>query len=343
MKTVSLENLINMGEDKFRQGDIFGAINFFKLSLQKKPGYADALNNLGACHFYLKEYRMAEDLFKKALETEPLNYEASMNLVKLYEIQDRCKLCGSSKVINKYNVQGQYGQCEIGLCGDCSICFLLGSYDSYSEWIIKNSDVRNMAAGLRDRMGNKSPVDLYVAYEEDSKNSFNHYQSIVQRIKITGNILDVGCGNGYFLSFFDEASWYRWGVDYNEENCRKMIKKGGIKSFCGRFHEFRPEILFDVITMLEYIEHSVNPYADLMKAYSMLNDNGLLLIATGNVESEEARIKGNIWPYFTAAPDHKFFFSYETLLAILKKSGFREIALLTKMSEEKLLVMAVKK
>ena len=337
--------MVKLGEICFNSGSHDNAQFFFEKAMSLDPRNSDALNNIGVLHFQQGNYETAKDYFAKALDVNPENREARINLGQVRELipYNRCKFCGSTQVSKIYTVRGQYaGTYDIGKCGRCSVTFLMGNHEHLHDDIIMNSDVRNMAAGLRQRTGNRETSDLYAAYEEDSRDSFIHYHDIIRDMKHSGRILDVGCGNGYFLSFFDRGLWERWGVDYNEENYKKMIEKNGVTPFCGSFDNFETDNVFDVITMLEYIEHASDPCRDLSKAYSLLGNKGVLLIATGNVDSEEARKNGEKWPYFTAAPDHKFFFSHESLSSILKKAGFKEIALLTRRSDEKLIVTARK-
>ena len=337
--------MVKLGEICFNFGSNENAKYFFEKAVSMDSRNGDALNDLGVLHFQQGDYETAKDFFVKALDVNPVNKEARINLGQVRELipSNRCKFCGSTQMRKIYTVRGQYnGTYDIGKCEQCSVTFLMGNHEHLHEDIIRNSDVRNMAAGLRERTGNREMADLYAAYEEDSRDSFIHYHDIVRGLKHSGRILDVGCGNGYFLSFFDKGSWERWGVDYNKENYKKMIEKNGVTPFCGSFDNFETDNVFDVITMLEYIEHASDPCRDLSKAYSLLGNKGVLLIATGNVDSEEARKNGEKWPYFTAAPDHKFFFSHESLSSILKKAGFKEIALLTRRSDEKLIVTARK-
>lgn len=103
-------------------------------------------------------------------------------------------------------------------------------------------------------------------------------------------VLDVGCFNGQFLSTLgNECKLY--GIEIHEAAALKAQELGvkvvasnidGIKSLNQNF---------DVITAFDVIEHVHNPYEFLTQLSYLLNDDGMLIISSGNTEALSWRIQ----------------------------------------------------
>jgi len=76
-----------------------------------------------------------------------------------------------------------------------------------------------------------------------------------------------------------------------------------------------------VVTMWDYIEHSVDPADDITRCAALLRPNGLIALSTGDVDSAVARIFGRRWHLFTPR-HHNFFFGERTVRRLLEGHGF---------------------
>lgn len=90
-------------------------------------------------------------------------------------------------------------------------------------------------------------------------------------------ILDIGCANGYL---FDDLSKY--GEVYGLEPDAQLIAHAGKwtdRITCSQLHtDFRPEQPFDVILMLDVLEHLEDDLGALQHLHSLLQDGGTLLL-----------------------------------------------------------------
>ncbi|MEB3189694.1 MAG: class I SAM-dependent methyltransferase, partial [Snowella sp.] len=93
---------------------------------------------------------------------------------------------------------------------------------------------------------------------------------------IRGNsLLDLACGDGMMTEMFAQKVSHVVGVDANGNHLAEARKR--LPSV--EFHECLVEELqlnekFDTVTMLDLLEHVVDPIALLQKAASFLNDDG---------------------------------------------------------------------
>jgi SAM-dependent methyltransferase len=130
--------------------------------------------------------------------------------------------------------------------------------------------------------------------------------------------LDYGCGNGGLVrylrqrGFADAFGFDRgWIVGQSRKLGIPILNERELSHCYGEF---------DVVTMLEVIEHALDPLAVLQHARRLLKPNGILYLTTGNARPYRDRLLA--WRY--VIPEiHVSFFEPCTLEAALSRAGFR--------------------
>ncbi|TGK13014.1 class I SAM-dependent methyltransferase [Leptospira fletcheri] len=144
----------------------------------------------------------------------------------------------------------------------------------------------------------------------------------ISRFKSSGNFLDVGCSFGGFLQCAREKGFSPFGVEISPYSS-EVAKSRGIEVWTGQFLEADlPENFFDVVTMIEVIEHLENPKAVFDKLARILKTNGLLVLQTANFEGWQAREAEAKYHYYL--PGHVYYYSASLIHKILAKRGFRK-------------------
>jgi len=94
-----------------------------------------------------------------------------------------------------------------------------------------------------------------------------------------GNVLDIGCGTGGFLSLFSDQ-WQKYGIDISEF-AKKEAQKKGIAT------DFKLEDnFFDLIIFRGTIQHLPDPISRIEKCYYWLKPGGgVVFLATPNANS----------------------------------------------------------
>lgn len=146
---------------------------------------------------------------------------------------------------------------------------------------------------------------------------------MVERFKCKGTLLDVGCAFGYLLESAQKRNWEVLGVEMSEYASGEAQKKIGIgKVMTGDFLGMAlPKSYFDVITMVDVIEHVFDTELFLKKCLDLLKPSGLLVIVTPNLGGLLYKCLGNYWPHFNSA--HVTYFSTKSIDKVLKMNGFR--------------------
>ncbi|OGQ06009.1 MAG: hypothetical protein A3F82_05215 [Deltaproteobacteria bacterium RIFCSPLOWO2_12_FULL_44_12] len=149
-----------------------------------------------------------------------------------------------------------------------------------------------------------------------------------------GNLLDIGCGNGSWLHTFNQFApqWSLTGTELNDITRSHVEKINGVKAF----HTCPPfEIAgtFDLITIIEVLEHIPNPKDFLMKLSDKLESNGLLILEFPNYLED---------PFDLLVADHCTHFTPSTIKEIIPEQ-YEIITIATHWIPKKISVVACKR
>lgn len=163
----------------------------------------------------------------------------------------------------------------------------------------------------------------YLASEKVLRSEFRKSVKLISKLQPSKRglkLLEIGSAYGFFL---DEASPYYacTGIEVSKSGV-EFSRKRGHTVIHGIADEMTLRKLgnFDVIVMLDVIEHLPSPLETIKLLRDHLNTNGIMLIVTGDVSSFLSRITGKFWRLMTP-PQHTFFFSGSTLTRLLHQSG----------------------
>lgn len=147
--------------------------------------------------------------------------------------------------------------------------------------------------------------------------------SRLKRLLPEGRVLDVGCGPGFFLN---EASLsYRVvGCDWSQTTADYARAQFGLEINVEDFLKFQDSSPYDAITMFSYLEHTLDPRENLVKANDLLKEGGVLILALPNISGIVRHIMGQGWRGFEL-PEHLHFFNEKNLKRLLRETGFLPI------------------
>lgn len=131
-------------------------------------------------------------------------------------------------------------------------------------------------------------------------------------------LLDVGCGLGFSLLAARDAGFDAVGLDPlapTDPKARpgRTILRGSIETFHA---ETEP---FDVVSMVDVIEHVRDPVATFRAVDRLLVPRGLVICATNDCSSRGAQVLGARWVHYHRA--HLFFFTADTLAKTAEAAG----------------------
>lgn len=245
-----------------------------------------------------------------------------------------CRCCGSHAVTLRGKKSGDFlhREFEFHVCADCGFMMV----EPFSGFEIYNNAYYRGAG-----------PDPYVDYESEYHNWQNHDRrlefedldaiaarqlSLARRDHVppaadTSPVewLDFGCGAGGFLKYLRARGTVAGRplalTGHDVGSYADLLKnKDGFRILDLAQLRAEPDARYDIISMIEVIEHLPAPLEPMQLIARLLKPGGLLLLTTGNLESPMARRDGIHYRY--CAPEiHVSLFNPRCLAALYRRVG----------------------
>lgn len=150
---------------------------------------------------------------------------------------------------------------------------------------------------------------------------YSQYKHLIETYHLEGKkFIEVGCGQGEFLSVLNEFPVKTFGIEHKAALV-ELAKSKGLNVVQGFVENGECKIQgapFDVFLSFNFLEHQPNPNEMLEGIYNNLTDDGMGLIT---VPSLEYILEHD--GYYELIRDHLAYYSFETLRFLLEKNGFQ--------------------
>lgn len=151
---------------------------------------------------------------------------------------------------------------------------------------------------------------------------WRRWVKIIQKYKASGKLLDVGCGEGFFLAY--AGRYYdAHGIDISEYAIREAKYRANqvtISLGDATNLDYKNES-FDIVTCFDLLEHLPDPQLAIQEFYRVLKNNGIVIIRVPNTDSIGARLKKEEW-FGHRDKTHISLLSNEEWIDLLKTNGF---------------------
>ena len=133
-------------------------------------------------------------------------------------------------------------------------------------------------------------------------------------------VLDIGCGFGESLGYYQARGCDVYGVEA-DENIRRVADKFGYNVHVGLFDASVYEAnFFDYVTMSQVIEHVTEPVQTLSGIARVLKPGGVAILSTPNASGWGAKVFGRYWINWHA-PYHLQFFTLQSMQLAAEQAG----------------------
>jgi 2-polyprenyl-3-methyl-5-hydroxy-6-metoxy-1,4-benzoquinol methylase len=137
-------------------------------------------------------------------------------------------------------------------------------------------------------------------------------------------LLDIGCGDGVLLEEAHRVGIASTGTEISAVLLRLVRERLGNAVTVTDDLEALPSAHYDVVTLLNVLEHATDPLALVDIALQRLRPGGILLVHVPNLHGLPARLRGARWQHIEPL-GHLYYFSPRTLGMLLAKAGLQPL------------------
>lgn len=233
---------------------------------------------------------------------------------------DSCPLCSSSNISSHLRCSDYLvtkTDFDLFRCSDCGFIF---TQDHPEENLI----------------GKYYESDDYISHDDKAKGFVNRVYKLVRDIMLRrkliivenatglskGNILDIGCGTGYFAGTMKKAGWNVTGIEPNNKARDFSISRFKINAIDPGQISSLPDKSFDCITLWHVLEHFHDPYTYFAEINRLLKPGGICVTALPNSDSSDAEYFKRYWAAYDV-PRHLWHFGPSSFKTFSEKNRFR--------------------
>lgn len=234
--------------------------------------------------------------------------------------RETCPICAGENLKVRLRtddlLQHKPGQFTLEKCSDCGHIFQnprlsLDGLDFYYK-------------DFYDGLGEKG-MEFIFAFQPQT---YRQRADMIAETAAPERWLDVGAGHGHFCcvakDVFPNTEFD--GLDLSE-SIDEAARRGWIDTaYRGLFPAEAPKMpaAYDVVSMSHYLEHTLDPRAELDAAHTALMPEGYLFIEVPNPQSKLGRLLGRYWiPWFQ--PQHQHLISTDNMDKLLREAGFEPV------------------
>ncbi|MFA6920225.1 MAG: class I SAM-dependent methyltransferase [Gallionella sp.] len=225
--------------------------------------------------------------------TCPLCSSESSAILKTFQLSDLAKLWKKNIGFNPF-VKTTHAALEKRLCVNCGLVHfypqIIGDATFYSE------------------------LSTTEGYYPDNKWEFDKAIDIISQYK-PASILEIGCGEGYFLSRIATCADRVLGIDINSR-ALAIAEKKGLKVSNKSIEEIEEK--FDMIVLFQVLEHLELPMGLISEAVKKLNSGGVLMLAVPNPDGFLKHVDVHI---LDMPPHHATIWSKKALCYLVEQCG----------------------
>ncbi len=223
-----------------------------------------------------------------------------------------CPVCGNSK-FSKYLDTRDYfftkEEFSLSKCMECSFVFTnpiplnLSRYYETEEYLSHHSE----KGGLVSRV-----------YSHIRSLNIQRKYNLVSNYTKTGSILDIGCGTGELLGYFQKKGWETKGIEPDKNAREVAINKNNIDAVDEILIDKIPGSSFDVVSMWHVLEHVLDLNCRIKDVKRITKNNGTMIFALPNLNSPDSKKYGKYWSALDV-PRHLYHFTQESFEKLISK------------------------
>jgi 2-polyprenyl-3-methyl-5-hydroxy-6-metoxy-1,4-benzoquinol methylase len=235
---------------------------------------------------------------------------------------DYCNYCLGGEIVESSKCLGEINNCKVFKCRDCNLIYI---YPKPNE-----NELHNMYQ-------NWHGSHQYELNQYGEKYLFNNILLSIKKRGYSGKILDIGSSYGFFLDSARKEGFTVKGLEIANEpfNYSKNVLGLDVDNMTLDEANY-PDNNFDILTMLNVLEHVSNPFNILCEAWRITKSPGLILIVVPNallaypyfILSRKLGVEAFVPTSAYTVPSHLTIFSPFSIKNMLTKSGWKVVSIM---------------
>lgn len=180
---------------------------------------------------------------------------------------------------------------------------------------------------------------IYTQYDFDSVTRIEHWHdvsiqsalryynkivSVIPYFKDLGySVFEFGTSLGYFLNLMKQNGWSVNGIELSKRAVDYAKEKFDIVINNCNIEQYNDSKKYDLVATFEVIEHLIDVDSFVKKVYNMLNENGIFVFGTPNLNAPSTLFNNESEAYHCG---HMTLFNYETIKKLLNDNGLEIIS-----------------
>lgn len=254
-------------------------------------------------------------LNKLQLKTRGQVEEKIISQVYRFENKEQCVICNSTDalLIGERDRYGLYY--PVNICKGCGFVFVNPRMDqsAYNEFY--NEEYRKLF------LGSEKPTDFF--FQQQYNQGKRIYDFLVEHHIIGSeykSVLEVGCGAGGILKYFNEKGFEVQGLDLGEEYVRFGRDNYSLDLYSTNLKNFRATSKPDIIIYSHVLEHLLDLEEELRLIKEISQPHTKLYIEVPGLKQMHQGYDLNILKYFQIS--HIYHFTLTSLVNLLNKNEF---------------------
>jgi len=228
---------------------------------------------------------------------EKVVYKARYDLERVPELALKFKSSGDERLID-----------QVVQCRTCKLRYV--------------SPRLNIDAIVKGYSEGEDPT--FVSQARGREQTFARQLRFIRKFTRPGKILDIGAAGGSLLAVAKKMGWHVEGVEPNRWLCDWSKKHYGIALKPGILSDYKfPNNHFDLITLMDVLEHTGDPKAVLEECNRILKPGGIIAINVPDIDSWLHNVMGRRWVFYLSV--HLYYFNRKTMKAMLRQAGFKPL------------------
>lgn len=232
-----------------------------------------------------------------------------------------CPVCSSPDLHPYSSVVDHFGNKESFTLKRCAKCDTLATTPRPQE----NEIINYYKSGSYSSHGDSKGYLFDKIYKAIQKINFHRKHNILEKYTLDKRHLDYGCGTGSFINYLHNRQWNVTGIEPDQRARSLANEANNAFEVHKSIHDLQADERYTSISLFHVLEHVHELKEAMDKLISILDRDGILILALPNYKSLDSQHYAEHWAGLDV-PRHLYHFSQKSVHQLAKSFGLNIVA-----------------